>query len=161
MPLHVSGWCAHHHTYRCGDTRGCVMQFWPPDDEHMSSKHIQAWDKLIVKQKFCASSWLITEIIMLRYTVSKTSKKLYMSGTVSLSVIRSFSLYTQQWYMSYRFADSLRKGSGWNQLASCQKTCMTHTIAGCTVKKLLMMDTGTVQNMWSFIPKINLRNQCI
>jgi len=24
-------------------------------------------------------------------------------------------------------------------------------------EKLLMMDRGTVQNMWSFIPKINLR----
>jgi hypothetical protein len=23
-------------------------------------------------------------------------------------------VYTQQWYMSYRFADSLRAGSGWN-----------------------------------------------
>jgi len=22
------------HTYRCDDTRGCVMQFWPADDEH-------------------------------------------------------------------------------------------------------------------------------
>jgi len=49
-------------TYRCDDTRGCVMQFWPPDDEHMCSKHVEAWNKLIVKQKFCASSWLITEI---------------------------------------------------------------------------------------------------
>ena len=38
--------------------------------------------------------------------------KLYMFRTVSLSIIRSFSLYTQQWYMSYRFADSLRAGSG-------------------------------------------------
>ena len=28
--------------------------------------------------------------------------------TVPLSIIRSFSLYTQQWYMPYRFADSLR-----------------------------------------------------
>ena len=40
MPLHVSSTCAHyqevkialhslwyHHTYRCEDTRGCVMQF--------------------------------------------------------------------------------------------------------------------------------------
>jgi len=45
MPLHVSGTCGHHHTasgiitpiggrlvhetttYRCDDTRGCVMQF--------------------------------------------------------------------------------------------------------------------------------------
>ena len=50
------------HTYRCDDTRGCVMQFWPPGDEHMYSKHVEAWNKLTVKQKFCASSWLITEI---------------------------------------------------------------------------------------------------
>ena len=27
------------------------MQFWPPDDEHMCSKHVEAWNKLIVKQK--------------------------------------------------------------------------------------------------------------
>jgi len=25
-------------------------------------------------------------------------------------------------------------------------------------EKVLMMDRGTVRNMWSFIPKINLRN---
>jgi len=25
----------YHHTYRCDDTRGCVIQFRPPDDEHM------------------------------------------------------------------------------------------------------------------------------
>jgi len=31
-----------------------------------------------------------------------------MFRTVPLSIIRSFSLHTQQWYMSYRFADSLR-----------------------------------------------------
>ena len=51
-----------------------------------------------------------------------------------------FSLYTQQWYMSYRFADSLRTGSEWNcisiliLLASCLQTCMTFTTAVCTVK---------------------------
>jgi len=33
-----------------------------------------------------------------------------MFRTVPLSIIRSFSLYTQQWYMSY----SLRAGSGRN-----------------------------------------------
>jgi hypothetical protein len=60
-------------TYRCDDTRGCVMQFWPPDDEHLCSKHVEAWNKLIVKQKFCASGWLITEMNILRCTVSKTS----------------------------------------------------------------------------------------
>jgi len=53
-------------TYRCYDTRRCVKQFWPPDDEHMCSKHVEAWNKLVVKQKFCASSWLITVINKLR-----------------------------------------------------------------------------------------------
>jgi len=37
-----------------------------------------------------------------------------MFRTVPLSIIRSFSLYIQQRYMSYRFSDSLRAGSGWN-----------------------------------------------
>jgi len=51
-----------------------------------------------------------------------------MFQTVPLSIIRSFSLYTQQWYMSY----SLQAGSGRNcssiliLLASCQQTCMTY-----------------------------------
>jgi len=34
-------------------------------------------------------------------------RKLYMFRTVPLSIIRSFSLYTQLWYMSYMLADSL------------------------------------------------------
>ena len=70
MLLHVSSTCAHHqkvkivlyslwyhHTYRwpslsqpvhqtatnrCDDTRDCVMQFLPPDDEHICSKHVEA-----------------------------------------------------------------------------------------------------------------------
>ena len=29
-------------TYRCDDTRGCIVQFWPPDDEHVCSKHAEA-----------------------------------------------------------------------------------------------------------------------
>ena len=49
-----------------------------------------------------------------------------MFRTVPLSFVRSFSLHTQQWYISYRFADSL--------LASCQQTCMIYTIAACAVK---------------------------
>jgi len=63
--------------------------------------------------------------------------KLYMFQTVPLSTIRSFSLYTHQWYLSYRFADSLRAGSGWIfliPLAKCLQTCMTYTIVVCTVK---------------------------
>ena len=36
--------------------------------------------------------------------------KLYMFQTVPLSIIRSFTLYTQQWYMSHRFTNTLRAG---------------------------------------------------
>ena len=36
-----------------------------------------------------------------------------MFRTVPLSIISSFSLYTHQCYMSYRFGDSLRAGLGW------------------------------------------------
>ena len=84
-----------------------------------------------------------------------------------------YSLYTQQWYMSYRFVDSFRAGPGlvlvilysWLSgmqeqmllhtrqsavlvlLESCLQTCMTYTIAVCTVNKLLMMGRRTVRNM--------------
>ena len=94
MPLHVSSTCAHHeevkialhspwyyHTYRYDDARGCVMQFWPHDYEHMCSKHVEAWNKLMVKQKFCASSSLITEVNILRCTVSKTPKSVMCSAS--------------------------------------------------------------------------------
>ena len=80
MSLHVSSTCAYrqeakivlynlwyHHTcrwpvhwtaiYRCDDTRDCIVQFWPPDDKHMCSKHVETRNKLIIK--FSASSWLI------------------------------------------------------------------------------------------------------
>jgi len=41
---------------------------------------------------------------------------LYMFQTDPMSIIGSFSLHTQQWYMSYRCADS------------CQQTCMTYSV---------------------------------
>jgi hypothetical protein len=41
-----------------------------------------------------------------------------MFRTVPLSIFRSFSLYTQQWYMSYRFSESLRAVSGQNRVPS-------------------------------------------
>ena len=44
-------------TYRCDDIRDCIIQFCPPDDEHMCSKHVGAWNKLIIK--FSASRWWI------------------------------------------------------------------------------------------------------
>ena len=38
------------------------MQFWPPDDEHMYSKHVEAWNKTYCETEFFASSWLNTEM---------------------------------------------------------------------------------------------------
>ena len=98
MPLHVSSTSAHHqevkialhslwyhHTYRCDDdTRSCVKQFWPPDDEHMCSKHVEAWNKLIVKQKYCASSWLITELKILFILFIKTDQFISYGAEVAV-----------------------------------------------------------------------------
>jgi len=67
-------------TYRLDVTRGCVMQFWPPDDEHKCSKHVEAWNKLITKQKNCAWSWLITEINIL-ISFHKRDEKCLLRGT--------------------------------------------------------------------------------
>jgi hypothetical protein len=68
-----------------------------------------------------------------------------MFQTAPLSIIRSFSLYTQQWFMSYRFADSLQAGSDPARKVSAN----LYDIYQCCVynEKLLMMDTGTVRNM--------------
>jgi len=70
-----------------------------------------------------------------------------MFRTVLLSIIRSPALYTQQWCMSYMFAESLRAGSVLILLASCQQNL--YDIYHCCVysEKLLMMDRGTVRNM--------------
>jgi len=63
-----------------------------------------------------------------------------MFQTVPLSIIRSFSLYTQQWCMSYRFADrgeQDQNGTALILLTNCQQTCVYS-------EKLLMNDRGTV-----------------
>jgi len=66
--------------------------------------------------------------------------KLYMFQTVHLSIIRSlFTVHSATQHVLL--------------LESCLQTCMTYTIAECTVDKLLMMDRRTVRNMWSFMPK--------
>ena len=67
-----------------------------------------------------------------------------MFRTVPLSIIRNFSLYTQQWYMSYRFADSLRL-----ILLAVHLSANLYDIYHCCLysEKLLMMDRVTVRNM--------------
>jgi hypothetical protein len=63
-----------------------------------------------------------------------------MFRTVTLSIIRSFSLYTQQWYMSYRVADSWFRPDPARKLYDIYHCCVYS-------EKLLTMDTGTVRNM--------------
>ena len=53
-------------TYTCDDTRDCIIQFCPLDDEHMCPKHVEAWNKLIIK--FSASSWLILRCKVVKQT---------------------------------------------------------------------------------------------
>jgi hypothetical protein len=57
--------------------------------------------------------------------------KLYMFRTFPLSIIRSYLLYTQQWYMSYRFVDSFRAaaaaGSGGNNVNNSSEIANNHT----------------------------------
>jgi len=64
--------------------------------------------------------------------------KLYMFRAVTLSIIRSFSLYTQHWYISYRFANSCEQLSA--NLYDIQHCCVYN-------EKFLMMDRLTVRNM--------------
>jgi len=92
-------------TPRCDDIRGCVIQICPPDDEHMCSKHVEAWNKVIVKQKCYASSWLITKINVLRCTVSKTSK------VICLCIANIFSEYSQQEATFHNLFISVRRSA--------------------------------------------------
>ena len=68
----------YYHTYGCDD------------DEQMCSKHVEARNILIVKQKFCASSWLITDI-KTRVTLLKFCVKMswWWSSDQKLSLISS------------------------------------------------------------------------
>jgi len=61
-----------------------------------------------------------------------------MFRTVPLPIISSFSLYTQQWYMSYSL--QLQLASSCSQAVNDISHCCVYS------EKLLMMDRGTVRN---------------
>jgi len=73
--------------------------------------------------------------------------KLYMFRTVPLSIIRSFSLFTQQWYMSHMFADSefITMHGYRNVMLSANLYDIYHFSV--YSEKLLIMGRGTVRNM--------------
>jgi len=94
--------------------------------------------------------------------------KLYMFRTVRLSIIRSLFtvhsaiVYVIQVYrqlssrtrMELQFQDGTTV-QGWNysSILVLLESCMTYTIAECTVNKLLIMDRGNLRNMLSFMPE--------
>jgi hypothetical protein len=59
-----------------------------------------------------------------------------MFRTVPLSIVRNFSLHTQQWYMSHGFADSLRAGSGRNQFHGDRPRNCPKQVEFCSKNKL-------------------------
>jgi hypothetical protein len=73
--------------------------------------------------------------------------KLYMFPTVPLSSITGlFTVHSAMLYV-IQVCRQLSSRTRMVLLESCLQTCMTYTIAGCTVNKLLVMDRRTVQNM--------------
>jgi hypothetical protein len=80
--------------------------------------------------------------------------KLYEFRTVPLYIIRSYSLYTQQWYMSYRQLTSsnrIRMELQFHPDPAAVRKLSTnlYDIYHCCVysEHLLMMDRGTVRNI--------------
>ena len=49
----------------CDGTRCCIIQFWPPDDEHMVLETCSGMKWTYYKTRICALSWLITKTSLL------------------------------------------------------------------------------------------------
>ena len=95
-----------------------------------------------------------------RCTISQIyfGKKLYMFRTLPLSIIRSFPLYTQQWYMSYKLADSFQ---AWVPSWSCLQTVskpVWHIPLLCVQWKTPDDGQRKCPKHVEFLSKINFRN---
>jgi len=119
--------------------------------------------------------WLISRnILIIKPSICTNFSNLFLEKTLHVSDSSSvhhqkfFTVHTAMvhvcivevcWQLASRIRtrpDPARKLSA-NEvlklLASCQRTCVTCSIAACIVKKLLMMDRATLRNLYSFIPK--------
>ena len=99
------------------------MQFWPPDDEHMCSKHVGAWNKLIVKKLYiklvnCWDKFVIEALIT---QICFWNKTLHVSDSSSIYRQKFFTLHTAVVYVI--------------------QVCCLYS------EKRLMMNRGTVRNM--------------
>jgi hypothetical protein len=81
--------------------------------------------------------------------------KLYMFRTVRLSIIRGLFTVHSAMVCVIQVCRQLSSRAR-ALLESCLQTCMTYTIAECTVNKPLMMDRRTVLKHVEFHDKINL-----
>jgi len=65
------GLCTGRPPTECDDARCCIIQFGPPNDEHIELETCTGISQTYCKTRICALSWLIAKIIM-GCTVSKT-----------------------------------------------------------------------------------------
>jgi len=78
MPVYVSSTCAHHQ-----EVKIALHSLW----------YHHTYRRLSRARKFCASSWLITEINILRWTVSRTSKNTHSSFKLFIPCITMQYMY--------------------------------------------------------------------
>ena len=86
------------------------IQFCPPDDEHMCSKHVEAWNKLITK--FSASSWLILR-----------NKYIEMHGQQNIKIYYQ-SLWALHDTVSRHFSQILKLQTRWSSCNFCTAQCV-------------------------------------
>ena len=75
------------------------MQFWPSDDEHMCSKHVEAWNKTHCEQILC--------IKLVKYWDKLSSlfimfENLFYIEEGSIGVLRNSGTPLQKYTMSYQ-----------------------------------------------------------
>jgi len=111
--------------------------------ENMCSKHVEAWNKPIVKQKFCVTSWLITEINM--YSMLKNKLK-------NWSLNQSEQIFTlrHKWNRSeYKYTLKVNKGSEKfsKNTTTFGKLIITHASVFTFIFPVHVIQVG-----WSIIP---------
>ena len=116
-------------TYMCDDTRHCIVKFCPPDEKHICSKHVEAWNKLIIK--FSASSWLIL--------INNCFRRFFRPSSGAKNCTYSVR------YLSDHYCYLLLAAGSSNGLTNTWR-CM------CSFE-LLMTDAKTVWNMQSVLQK--------
>ena len=105
-------------TFSCTRRPPIGVMIAEADDEHMCSKHVEAWNILTVKQKCCASSWLITEINKLPNLCPPGMECFLSAENGWKSFDDDFSWYNQSCVVLYTPSSLPRKFIYWLKLNS-------------------------------------------